>query len=154
MSFRIKIAVTFFCSWAALATAQPVSDEMIATAKQLRDETMVGSRAWNIVESLTTEVGPRLAGSEAEARAREWAVEKLSSYGFENVRVETFAMDGWERGTEVAEIVVPFPQKLAITSQLSQPQAPRLNWMPTSGKSIISLQSVLFPFFILQRSGM
>jgi len=116
MSFRIKIAVTFFCSWTALATAQPVSDEMIATAKQLRDETMVGSRAWNIVESLTTEVGPRLAGSEAEARAREWAVEKLSSYGFENVRVETFAMDGWERGTEVAEIVAPFPQKLAITS--------------------------------------
>ena len=102
MSFRIKIAVTFFCSWTALATAQPVSDQMIATAKQLRDETMVGSRAWNIVESLTTEVGPRLAGSEAEARAREWAVEKLSSYGFENVRVETFAMDGWERGTEVA----------------------------------------------------
>ena len=25
-------------------------------------------------------------------------------------------MDGWERGTEVAEIVAPFPQKLAITS--------------------------------------
>jgi len=85
-------------------------------AKQLRDEAMTGSRAWNIVESLTTEVGPRLAGSEAEARARTWAVEKLASYGFENVRVETFAMDGWQRGTEVAEIVTPFPQKLAITS--------------------------------------
>ena len=116
MSFRIRTALFCICSWTALATAQPVSDEMIATAKQLRDETMVGSRAWNIVESLTTEVGPRLAGSEAEARARAWAVEKLASYGFENVRVETFAMDGWERGTEVAEIVAPFPQKLAITS--------------------------------------
>ena len=116
MSFRFKIAFIFLCNWTALAIAQPVSDETIATAKQLRDEAMVGSRAWNIVESLTTEVGPRLAGSEAEARARAWAVEKLTSYGFENVRVETFAMDGWERGTEVAEIVAPFPQKLAITS--------------------------------------
>ena len=116
MSFRLNIAFIFLCSWTALAVAQPVSNETIATAKQLRDEAIVGSRAWNIVESLTTEVGPRLAGSEAEARARAWAVEKLASYGFENVRVETFAMDGWERGTEVAEIVAPFPQKLAITS--------------------------------------
>ena len=116
MSFRLNIAFIFLCSWTALTVAQPVSDETISTAKQLRDEAMVGSRAWNIVESLTTEVGPRLAGSEAEARARAWAVEKLTSYGFENVRVETFAMDGWERGTEVAEIVAPFPQKLAITS--------------------------------------
>ena len=116
MSFRLNIAFIFLCNWTALAAAYPVSNETIATAKQLRDEAIVGSRAWNIVESLTTEVGPRLAGSEAEARARAWAVEKLASYGFENVRVETFAMEGWERGTEVAEIVAPFPQKLVITS--------------------------------------
>ena len=116
MSSRLNIAFIFLCSWTALAVAQPVSKETIATAKQLRDEAIVGSRAWNIVESLTTEVGPRLAGSPAEARARAWAVEKLASYGFENVRVETFSMGGWERGTEVAEIVAPFPQKLAITS--------------------------------------
>ena len=102
--------------WAATVSATPVSDETISTAKQLRDEALVGSRAWNIVESLTTEVGPRLAGSEAEARARAWAVSKLASYGVENVRVERFAMEGWERGTEVAEIVAPFPQKLSITS--------------------------------------
>ena len=31
-----------------------------------------------IVTSLTTEVGPRLAGSEAEARAREWALNTLA----------------------------------------------------------------------------
>ncbi len=116
MSFRMIMAVAVFYSWTALAVAKPVSDETISTAKQLRDEAMVGSRAWNIVESLTTEVGPRLAGSESEARARAWAVEKITSYGFENVRVETFSMDGWERGTEVAEIVAPFPQKLAVTS--------------------------------------
>ena len=61
---------------------------------------MSGTRAWNIVESLTTEVGPRLAGSEAEARARNWAVEKLTRYGFENVRVEPFMIEGWRRGAE------------------------------------------------------
>ena len=68
------------------------------------------------MESLTTEVGPRLAGSEAEARARDWAVKNLTRYGFENVRVEPFMIEGWRRGAETAEVVSPFPQKLAITS--------------------------------------
>ena len=44
--------------------------------------------AWDITEGLTTEVGPRLAGTEAEARARDWAVKKLTAMGFANVRVE------------------------------------------------------------------
>lgn len=43
--------------------------------------------AWNITEGLTTEIGPRLAGTEAEARARVWAVAKLKALGFRNVRV-------------------------------------------------------------------
>ena len=43
--------------------------------------------AYGIVESLTTEVGPRLAGTEAEARAREWALATLRELGFANVRV-------------------------------------------------------------------
>ena len=116
MERRTSLAFAVMSWWATTVSATPLSGETISTAKQLRDEALVGSRAWNIVESLTTEVGPRLAGSEAEARARAWAVSKLASYGFENVRVERFAMDGWERGTEVAEIVAPFPQKLSITS--------------------------------------
>lgn len=116
MPLQKTFTAALLCVWTALAVASPVSDESISTAKQLRDDAIAGSRAWDIVESLTTEVGPRLAGSEAEARARAWAVEKLASYGFENVKVETFTMDGWQRGTEVAEIVAPFPQKLAITS--------------------------------------
>ena len=37
--------------------------------------------AWDIVEGLTTEVGPRLAGTEAEARARDWAVAQAEGDG-------------------------------------------------------------------------
>ena len=37
--------------------------------------------AWDITEGLTTEVGPRLAGTEAEAGARDWAVRKLQGDG-------------------------------------------------------------------------
>ena len=74
------------------------------------------SIAYDIVEGLTTEVGQRLAGSEAEARARDWAVVKLMALGFANVRIETYDMPVWERGVETAEVVSPFPQKLMLTA--------------------------------------
>ncbi len=72
--------------------------------------------AYDIVEGLTTEVGQRLAGTEAEARARDWAVVKLKSLGFSNVRIETYDMPVWVRGVETAEIISPFPQKLIVTA--------------------------------------
>ena len=100
--------------WANTDTSYSQAD--VEMSILLRDDAMSGTRAWNIVESLTTEVGPRLAGSEAEARARDWAIEKLTRFGFENVRVEPFMIEGWRRGAETAEVVSPFPQKLAITS--------------------------------------
>ncbi|MFP5330217.1 MAG: M28 family peptidase [Alphaproteobacteria bacterium] len=83
---------------------------------QLRDAALQDNYAWDIVEGLTTEVGPRLAGTEAEARARDWAVKKLKALGFANVRVETFDMPTWTRGPESAEILVPFPQKLVVAA--------------------------------------
>jgi hypothetical protein len=72
--------------------------------------------AYDIVDGLTTEVGQRLAGTEAEARARDWGVAKLKALGFSNVRIETYDMPVWIRGAEAAEIVAPFPQKLVVTA--------------------------------------
>ena len=44
----------------------------------LRDDALDNDHyAWDITEGLTTEVGQRLAATEAEARARDWAVAKL-----------------------------------------------------------------------------
>ena len=40
----------------------------------LRDDALANDHyAWDVVEGLTTEVGQRLAATEAEARARDWA---------------------------------------------------------------------------------
>jgi len=104
--------------WVGLspAAAQPVSRESLAHAEMLRAQAMTGSNAMAIVTSLTTEVGPRLAGSEAEARARVWAINTLTEKGFANVRNELFEMDAWERHEEGAEIVAPYPQPLAVTA--------------------------------------
>lgn len=75
-----------------------------------------GNVAWDIVEGLTTEVGQRHAGTEAEARARAWGVAKLKALGFSNVRIETYRMPVWVRGDERAKLTAPFPQPLAITA--------------------------------------
>lgn len=72
--------------------------------------------AYDVVKSLTTEVGPRLAGSEAESRARDWAVAKLETLGLQNVAVEPFQVPLWVRGVERAEMLTPFPQSLTVTA--------------------------------------
>jgi carboxypeptidase Q len=115
------------CLAALLLAAAPASLLAQAAAPQppiavdpnvaaLRDAALADDYAWEITEGLTTEVGQRLAGSPAEARARAWAVAKLKAMGFANVRVETFDMAVWVRGEERAEILSPFPQPLAVTA--------------------------------------
>ena len=97
----------------ALALPAPVLAQDVAA---LRDAALKDDVAYQLVEGLTTEVGPRPAGSPAEARARDWAVKRLTALGFKNVRIETYQMPVWERGTETAEVVGPFPQKLRLTA--------------------------------------
>ncbi|MCL6682514.1 M28 family peptidase [Sphingomonas alba] len=82
----------------------------------LRDAALNDDYAWDITEGLTTEVGQRKAGTEAEARARVWAAAKLRQLGFANVRVEEFPVQNQVRGLESAEILAPFPQKLVVNA--------------------------------------
>ncbi|NQX95727.1 MAG: peptidase M28 family protein, partial [Erythrobacter sp.] len=71
--------------------------------------------AYDFVEGITTEVGPRQAGTEAEARAREWAMAWLKARGFENVANEPFEMETWVPGdTHKAEVLTPFPQPMVV----------------------------------------
>jgi Zn-dependent M28 family amino/carboxypeptidase len=82
----------------------------------LRDAALKDDLAWEITEGLTTEVGQRLAATEAEGRGRDWAVKKLTALGFKNVRVETYRMPAWVRGEEEAEVLGASAQKLAIAA--------------------------------------
>jgi len=99
-----------------LAQSGGVQTQLEAIASDLRDSALKDDYAWDIAEGLTTEVGPRLAGTEAEGRARDWAVKKLSALGFANVRVDTFEMATWIRGEEKAWVTAPFPQPLVVSA--------------------------------------
>src|SRR5579862_5840659 len=98
----------------ASGAGHAVADPLRSGAEAVRDRALHDPTAYDYVESLSVEVGPRLAGSEAAARARDWAVAKLTSLGFSQVHVEPFPITAWIRGPESAEIVTPRPQKLAI----------------------------------------
>src|SRR5688572_9270722 len=108
----LPLALLPFLVAAAPAAAQSAS----SAAEKLRDAALEDEVALDIVEDLTTEVGPRLAGTEAEARARTWAVARLKALGFRNVHIEEYRMPTWVRGAESAEIVGPYPQQLAVTA--------------------------------------
>ncbi|MGJ3648728.1 M20/M25/M40 family metallo-hydrolase [Sphingomonas sp. GlSt437] len=116
---KFPLAVIGLLAFSAPVLAQrvpppqvPVDPHVVA----LRDAALKDDVAYDIVEGLTTEVGPRLAGTEAEARARAWAVAKLTALGFKNVRIEPARMQTWVRGDEAAEVMSPFPQKLRVAA--------------------------------------
>ena len=113
------LAAALLLTSAAPALAQEAPPPLPLVPPQvasLRDAALQDDYAWNIVEGLTTEIGPRLDGTPAEARARDWAVAKLRSLGFSNVHVEPFTITNWVRGPESAEIISPFPQRLVIAA--------------------------------------
>ena len=102
---------------AAAATALMVGvahAQDAATAAALRDKALDDPTAYAVLESLTSEIGPRPAGSPAAMRARDWGLAKLKALGFSNVHAEPFAKPSWQRGEESAEIIAPYPFKLSI----------------------------------------
>ena len=102
---------------AALSLAAPaLANTPLLTLEQVADDAKANdSLAWDFVEGITTEVGQRQAGTEAEARGRAWAMRWLTAHGFENVADEPYMMPTWVPGEPgKAEIVSPFPQSFAI----------------------------------------
>ena len=114
---RSLFAAALLLAASPLASQVNVSPAVDPKVAALRDAALDGDHyAWDIVEGLSTEVGPRLAGTEAEARARDWAVRKLTKMGFANVRVEPFDMPVWMRGRESAQIIAPFAQPMVVAA--------------------------------------
>lgn len=100
----------------AAPVAAPIPPAVERTLAQLNDQAKAGNLAYTITEGLTTEIGPRLAGSEAEARARAWVAEELRQLRFENVRIEDFTIPYWRALREDAAVVSPAPQRLHIAA--------------------------------------
>ena len=103
---------------APLQAAQPtrIADAALARAATLRDAVLQDDTAWRVTESLTTEVGPRLAGSEADARAVDWAKAKFRALGYDKVWTEPVTFPKWVRRSEAAQVLGVHAQPLRVAA--------------------------------------
>jgi carboxypeptidase Q len=115
---KILSSITFF----ALSTVCLAEQPELLTSKQLRqvetvrDAALKSDLGYRILESLTTEVGARMAGTPQDTLAVNWAMAKFEELGFDKVWKEPVTFPTWARGVESAEVIVPFPQALKVTA--------------------------------------
>jgi hypothetical protein len=114
---RILVAaIALAASAGATIATDALPNSLVVTASSLGQSALDDPAAFEFVQSLTTEIGQRLAGTEAHRRAVGWAEARLKAAGFENVHSEPFTFPAWIRGDESAEIVGSVPQHLAVTA--------------------------------------
>jgi len=99
-----------------LATEALITNNQKKTATGLMQTALDSELGMEIVTSLTTEIGPRLGGSDAEKRAREWGLKLGKRLGFDNVQIEEFTMPFWDRGHLHISLTSPYPQDLYGTA--------------------------------------
>jgi len=104
--------------------AAPISAEQQRTIDRLRNAALESDLAWELVEDLVTSVGPRMAGSEAEARARDWGARALRQQRFTNVRIEPFTIPYWHAVRQEASVVSPAPQNMVVAALGGSPSTP------------------------------
>ncbi len=112
----LLLALTLAAPAFAAQRETRIPDAALATAAQLREQALADDTGWKVVESLTTEIGPRLAGSEADAKAVAWAQAKFRELGFDKVWTEPVTFPKWVRRSERAAVLGAHAQPLAITA--------------------------------------
>ena len=117
-TMRLLVAALTLTGGAAVARGAAATErDPLAGAAVVRDWARgSGGGALDIVGGLTTEIGPRLAGTVAEAHARDWIAAKMTAAGLTKVHIQTFRVPHWERGVETATTIGPNPQRLALTA--------------------------------------
>lgn len=73
------------------------------------------SRAYETLEYLTDNIGPRLSGSKQSEVAIRWTTSKLREWGYD-VRNEPVTVPHWVRGEERATLVSHLDQKIVVTA--------------------------------------
>jgi len=89
-----------------------LNDKERQTMASLQEKVSKDSLSYELVESLTTEVGHRLMGSEGDKKSIVWAVDKMKALGFDKVWTDEVTGTLWLRGDAEASIVAPYPQKM------------------------------------------
>jgi hypothetical protein len=99
---------------ANIVYADIITMQMRQDLQTLQKEMLASDLSYQLVESLTTEVGHRRLGTEGDTKAIKWAVAKMKSLGFDKVWTEEVESPQWLRGDIEAKIVSPYQHDLAV----------------------------------------
>jgi carboxypeptidase Q len=86
------------------------------TLDQLRDQANASTLSYEILESLTTEVGQRIAGGPNDAKAVAWAKAKFKTLGFDKVYTEEVRYPVWVRGAERLVSLSPSEHEFSVAA--------------------------------------
>ena len=121
--FSLRLIICLILLLAGLQAGADSNSDSDRVVASLQHEALNSDLAWNILASLTSEVGPRMGGSEADQAAVKWAVDKMHSLGFDRVWTEPVSFPRWFRNSESAEVLAPNAQKLAVTALGGSPSS-------------------------------
>jgi carboxypeptidase Q len=108
----IGLLLAFFDAATAADKTPSFSRADLAAAATLREKASADTTAYQLIESLTTEVGPRPAGSPGDKAAVQWALREMKRLGFANVHTVDVTVPHWVRGEAEFSVVSPYPQAM------------------------------------------
>ncbi|WP_220467854.1 MULTISPECIES: M20/M25/M40 family metallo-hydrolase [unclassified Colwellia] len=108
----IKTLVFSSTLLALSSSAATLTESETKQLTQLKNTALQSNLSYQVLESLTTEVGHRLMGSEGDRKAVIWAQAKMNALGFDKVWTEEVTGTFWQRGEAQAKIISPYPHKV------------------------------------------
>ncbi len=93
--------------------AQTLNSTQQKELESLKQTALNSELSYQLIESLTTEVGHRLMGSEGDKKSIQWAMNKMKSLGFDKVWQEPVTGTLWHRGDVEAKVTAPYPHTLS-----------------------------------------
>jgi Zn-dependent M28 family amino/carboxypeptidase len=99
------------------APPSPAEDGTLRPLSAIAGEGMMESHAYDYLEELSDDIGGRVTGTPAAAKAIEWGIAKMKAIGLKNVHAEKFqASRGWTRISADAEILAPVHHHMTADS--------------------------------------
>ncbi|WP_024605922.1 M20/M25/M40 family metallo-hydrolase [Pseudoalteromonas sp. TAE79] len=113
---KLITALLLTSSMAANANNAEFTQKQLQQVDEVRTSALNSDLSYKLLESLTTEVGPRLPGTENDKKAVAWAKAKFNELGFDKVWLEEATFPEWRRYSESGKILTPSEQPLHLTA--------------------------------------
>ena len=113
---KLITALLLTSSMAANANSAEFTQKQLQQVDKVRTSALNSDLSYKLLESLTTEVGPRLPGTKNDKKAVAWAKAKFNELGFDKVWLEEATFPEWRRYSESGKILTPSEQPLHLTA--------------------------------------